>query len=119
MDENDATRPDFTGNPEPLEPTVASGQPQEPAQAPVVYVGPPGIGVAGFVCVMVGLVVPFVGIVGLILSVLGYTQAKRESRPYGLALAGMIIGIIVTVLSILVLSLLVFGLHGTVVTHSG
>ena len=82
-----------------------------------MVLGPPGIGIAGFVCALFGVFVPFAGIVGLILSVVGYTQAKRESRPYGLALAGLIIGIIGTILTIFVLSLLVFG--GPIITVTG
>jgi hypothetical protein len=116
MDENDATRSDLAGSPGP--PPV-SGPLQESAQTPAVYKGPPGVGIAGFVCVLVGLFVPFVGIVGLILSIVGYTQAKRENLPYGLALAGMIIGIIVTVLSIVVLFFLVFGATAVHVSHGG
>ena len=59
---------------------------------------------AGFVCVLVGLLVPLVGIVGLVLSILGYRQAKRENRPGGLALAGMIIGIVATLSSLILLA---------------
>jgi type II secretory pathway pseudopilin PulG len=69
--------------------------------------GAPGIGVAGFVCVLVGLLVPLVGIVGLVLSILGYRQATREDRSRGLALAGMIIGIVVTVSSLFLLAVAV------------
>ena len=67
--------------------------------------GAPGIGVAGFVCVIIGLFVPVIGIVGLVLSILGYRQAKREDRPHGLALAGMIIGIVATVASLVLLAI--------------
>ncbi len=58
--------------------------------------GSPGIGVAGFVLVIVGLFVPLVGLVGLILSIVGYAQAKREGLSTGLSLAGIIIGAIAT-----------------------
>lgn len=65
--------------------------------------GSPGIGVAGFILVIVGLIVPFVGLVGLILSIVGYRQAKREGLSTGLSLAGTIIGAIATILGILIL----------------
>ncbi|MBN2204873.1 MAG: hypothetical protein JW767_07615 [Thermoleophilia bacterium] len=64
---------------------------------PVVVVrkeSSPGIATAGFVLVLVGLFVPLVGLVGFILSILGYRQAKREGLPTGLGLAGIIIGAI-------------------------
>ena len=111
MDENDATGSDLAASPEP---PVASDVPQQSAQAPVAYVGPPGVGIAGFVCALFGVIVPFAGIVGLILSIVGYRQARRESRPYGLALAGLIIGIIEAILTIFILTLLVFG--GPIIT---
>lgn len=132
MDENDTTRLDGAGIPEPPappEPPVApdaqvppppppaagyepaAQAPQYPPPQAAYYSGAsapapapqgaPGIGVAGFVCVLVGLFVPFVGIIGLILSIVGYNKAKRENRPHGLALAGMIIGIVATVLGII------------------
>ena len=66
--------------------------------------GAPGIGVAGFICVLVGFLVPLVGIVGLVLSILGYQQAKRENRPRGLALAGIIIGVVATIVSLILLA---------------
>ena len=125
MDETDITRPDFAANPEPQEPPLAPAPTETPVApppppagyapapqyaptqsyyaAPPAPLGAPGIGVAGFVCVIVGLFVPIVGIVGLILSIIGYSQAKRENRPQGLALAGMIIGIVATVLGIIIL----------------
>jgi cytokinesis protein len=57
----------------------ASPPPAAFASAPVTPVSPtcapppqplgaPGIAIAGFVCVLVGLFIPFVGIVGLVLS---------------------------------------------------
>jgi multisubunit Na+/H+ antiporter MnhB subunit len=49
--------------------------------------GTPGIGIAGFVLSILGF-----SIIGLVLSWVGYAQAKREGRPSGLCLAGIIIG---------------------------
>jgi hypothetical protein len=47
----------------------------------------PAIGIAGFVLSIVGA-----SIIGLILSWVGYAQAKREGQSSGLCLAGIIIG---------------------------
>ena len=49
--------------------------------------GTPGIGIAGFVLSLLGI-----SLIGVILSWIGYAQAKREGRPRGLCLAGIIIG---------------------------
>jgi len=56
--------------------------------------------------VLVGLFVPLVGLVGFILSWVGYAQAKREGRPQGLALAGTIIGAVATILGVLFIILI-------------
>jgi hypothetical protein len=66
---------------------------------------PPGIAVAGFVLAVAGFVVP-VGVlwwVGLGLSWPGYTEAVRQKLPSGLALAGLIINAVMTVLSVVFL----------------
>ena len=63
--------------------------------------GTPGAGVAGFVLVIVGLFVPFVAPVGLILSIVGYRQAKREGLSTVLSLAGLIVGAIITFVTII------------------
>jgi hypothetical protein len=65
--------------------------------------GAPGIAVAGFVMVLVGLFIPIVGLIGFILSWVGLSQAKREGRPRGLALAGTIIGAVATILGIILI----------------
>lgn len=38
----------------------------------------PQQGVAGFILAIFGLVVPFVGMAGLVMSIVGYRQANRE-----------------------------------------
>jgi hypothetical protein len=47
--------------------------------------GAPGIGVAGFVLSLLGA-----SPIGIVLSWVGYAQAKREGRQSGLCLAGII-----------------------------
>ncbi len=85
----------------------------QPRAAP----GSPGIGVAGFVLVIVGLFVPFVGLLGLILSIVGYRQAKREGLSTGLSIAGTIIGVVATIIGMLIL-LLLFAAIGTTTTST-
>ena len=51
--------------------------------------GAPGIGVAGFVLSLLGVTV-----IGIILSWVGLAQARREGRPAGLCIAGIVIGFI-------------------------
>jgi hypothetical protein len=66
---------------------------------------PPGIAIAGFVLAIAGFIVPF-GVlwwVGLGLSWTGYAQAVRERLPTGLALAGLIVNAVMTVLSVVFL----------------
>jgi hypothetical protein len=63
--------------------------------------GIPGIGIAGFVLSVLG-----VSVLGLILSWVGYAQARREERPSGLCLAGIIIGaagLVVTVVIVVII----------------
>jgi hypothetical protein len=69
---------------------------------------PPGIAIAGFVLAIAGFVFPL-GVawwVGLGLSWAGYRQAVREQLPTGLALAGLIINAVMTVLSVIFLLIL-------------
>ena len=56
-----------------------------------------GWAVAGFVCSLVGLFVPFLGILGIIFSAIGLKSSKR-----GLAIAGLVIGIVAVVVPILI-----------------
>jgi hypothetical protein len=61
----------------------------------------PGVGVAGFICSLVGLVVPLLGLLGLILSIVGRRQAKRFGMATRLSTAGIVIGVISTVFGLL------------------
>ena len=81
--------------------------------------GSPGIGVAGFVLVLVGLFVPFLGLIGFIMSIVGYRQAKREGLNTGLSLAGVIIGAIATVIGIIVLLAILAAIATTSTSSSG
>ena len=69
----------------------------------------PGIGVAGFVLSLLGISLP-----GLILSWVGYAKAKREGLPSGLCIAGIIIGavgLVITVIVYVALSAAVSSVH--------
>ena len=63
----------------------------------------PRIGVAGFICSLVGLCVPLLGILGLILSIAGRREAERLGMAKGLSSAGIVIGVISTLFGLLVL----------------
>ncbi|AMM19508.1 hypothetical protein AX769_04325 [Frondihabitans sp. PAMC 28766] len=58
--------------------------------------GTSGMAIAGFVLAFFGVL----DIVGLILSIIAFRAAKRENRPRGLALAGIIIAAVTIVLAI-------------------
>src|SRR3954470_5973541 len=69
-----------------------------------------GIGVAGFVCGLVGLVlcwVPWVGLLlgltGIALSAVGISQGKKKGASTGLPIAGLVCGIIALIPQIFVL----------------
>lgn len=78
--------------------------PQQPTAAstprPKVEPGEPGyaLGVAGFITSFIW------GIVGIVLSAVGLSQSKRINKGNTLAFAGLIIGIVQTVLSTLVIA---------------
>ncbi len=57
----------------------------------------PGIAIAGFVCSIVGLLpIPLLGLIGLILSAVGWAKARKVGAPIGLAVTGVIVGAITT-----------------------
>lgn len=102
--------PSAAAQPSGVQPEQA--QPQSPYQQPCQPQAPSqsnGLGVAGFVVSLCGLVlcwVPFLdlvlGVTGLILSAFG-----MKRLPKGLATAGLVIGIIATVISIIMLILII------------
>ena len=57
---------------------------------------------AGLVLVLVGIIVPFVWIVGVVLCVLAVRQGRREQRPYGTAVAGLWIAAVLLTISLVV-----------------
>ena len=88
-----------------------------PGYAPVGYpaYAPPaptnGVGVAGFVTGLVGLVlcwIPFLGFLlagtGVVLSGVGISQGRKTGASTGLAIAGLVCGIIGAIPGLLVLA---------------
>ncbi|MGY1604660.1 hypothetical protein [Geodermatophilus sp. SYSU D00815] len=70
-----------------------------------------GLGVAGFVCGLVGLVlcwVPWIGmllgLVGVVLGGIGISQGKKKGASTGLAIAGLVCGILAVLVWILLLA---------------
>tara|TARA_B100000780_G_C21044593_1_gene419333 strand:+ start:171 stop:818 length:648 start_codon:yes stop_codon:yes gene_type:complete len=59
--------------------------------------GGSGFAVAGFICSLVGLFVPFLAVLGVIFSAIGLNSSR-----HGLALAGLIIGIVALVVPFLI-----------------
>lgn len=92
-------------------------QPQYPnyePQQPQYYAAPSskwnGMAIAGFVCSF------FFSLIGLVLSIIGYSQTKKSGERGGdFALAGIIISAVSLALSILAIILL-FVVFGTVIT---
>jgi hypothetical protein len=86
-------------------PQAGYGYPQAPTQ-PATN----GIGVAGFVTGLLGLVlcwVPWLGIllaiVGTALSGVGIAQGKKKGQSVGLAIAGLVCGIIALIPAVLIM----------------
>lgn len=80
-----------------------------------------GLGIAGFILSIVSFVVCCFGssvgwvcfitvIVGLVLSIISRSKAKKAGRKNGLATAGMIISIIFIVLWVIVFALAIIGI---------
>ena len=87
---------------------------QQYGQQPTVYVqNAPGngLGVAGFVTGLLGLIfcwVPVLGIVlallGVIMGGVGIATGKKKGAPVGLAIAGLVLGIIALIPAIIIIS---------------
>jgi hypothetical protein len=91
--------------------TPANPPPESPPGVPP-KASAPGIAIAGFVLAIVGLLVPLLGLVGVVFSGIGYARARRQGQPRGLALAGIIIGAVATVVAVVVLILTVAAFWG-------
>lgn len=64
---------------------------------------------AGFVCALFGLGVPLLGVLGLMLSIAARRQAQRLGMAKGLPTAGVVIGVISTVVGLLLLVVALVG----------
>jgi hypothetical protein len=69
----------------------------------------PALAEAGFVCSLFGLGVPLLGVLGLILSIAARRQAQRLGMAKGLSTAGIVIGVIGTVVGPLLLLVALVG----------
>lgn len=86
----------YCGSPPPGQVTAAAQHVQY--APPLSNLGAPGVGVAGFVLSLLGF-----SLLGIILSWMGLSQAKREGRPTGLCIAGIVIGFIWLAISIILI----------------
>ncbi len=78
-----------------------SRPPSGPRQTAPPSVRNQRLGLIGLVASLAGLIAPFMGLLGLILSLVAYRRAKRYGTARGFAIAGIVVGI---------LSLLIYGL---------
>lgn len=78
---------------------TAGGENRQPGVLPT-----PGMAIAGFICSLLGLVLPFLGFLGLILSAISLGNANETGAPKGLAIAGVVLGIIAVVSGLLFLA---------------
>jgi hypothetical protein len=88
--------------------------PQPYGYAPVPQTPSNGLGVAGFVTGLVGLVLCWVpwfgmllGLVGIVLSGIGIAQGKKKGASIGLAIAGLVCGILAVLVWIVLLAFVV------------
>ncbi len=94
----------YYGQPAQYPPPPGYGYPQSSS-------GTNGLGVAGFVCGLVGLIFFWIPFLGIILALLGVTmggigmqQAKRTNSAPGLAIAGLVLGIVALIPAVVVLA---------------
>jgi hypothetical protein len=69
----------------------------------------PALAEAGFMCSLFGLGVPLLGVLGLILSIAARRQAQQLGMAKGLSTAGIVIGVISTVVGPLLLLVALVG----------
>ncbi len=109
---SNATPQPYGAQPQPQ--PYAAQPPYYAQQAPTVYVqnAPTnGLGTAGFVTGLLGLLfcwVPALGIVlallGVIMGGVGISSGKKKGAPTGLAIAGLVLGVIALVPAIIFIS---------------
>ncbi|WP_448625863.1 hypothetical protein [Geodermatophilus sp. URMC 64] len=100
----------------------AAPAPQPYGYAPAPQAPGNGLGVAGFVTGLVGLVLCWVpwfgmvlGLVGVVLGGIGISQGKKKGAPTGLAIAGLVCGILAVLVWLLLLAF-VFSIASSVST---
>ena len=81
----------------------------DPAGSRPTTASHPALAEAGFICSLFGLGVPLLGVLGLILSLAARRQAERLGMTNGLSTAGIVLGIISTVVGILLLLVALVG----------
>lgn len=116
--------PEFPQNPAAPTPPAWNGAPADPAAGytpPAPYGGAPSATVPasppGRVLSIIGLVLAFVAApVGLILSIVAAVKLGKAGAPKGLAIAGIIVGAIITLLWIIGIILFVTVLGGVIGT---
>jgi hypothetical protein len=105
-------------------PQPASGYPGYPQYSGGYPVRPPvgtnGLAIASLVCSVAGVLCVIGGIAGIICGAIALSQIKQTGEEgRGLALAGLIVGIVTVVIALLIviLQLAVFGAIGLHPTH--
>jgi hypothetical protein len=81
----------------------------DPAESRPTTVSQPALAEAGFVCSLFGLGIPLLGVLGVILSIAARRQAQRLGMAKGLSTAGIVIGVIGTVVGLLLLLVALVG----------
>ena len=78
--------------------------PVNPYPAPQAGGASNGLGIAALILAVVGLCVPFLGLVGLVLGIVAISKARNEGR--GLAIAAIAVGAVSFLMSFLLIGLL-------------
>ena len=98
-------QPEYQGAPVPQQPMYAPQQVFVQAAAPTN-----GLGVAGFVTGLLGLIlcwVPWLGVllagIGVVLSGIGISTGKKKGASTGLAIAGLVCGIIALIPAVIIM----------------
>jgi hypothetical protein len=107
-------QPDYPPAPPPYQPAMYNAPPPGYGYPAPVYVQQPpsnGVGVAGFVTGLLGLILCWFPVVGLILGVLGIilggvgiSTSRKTGAGSGLAIAGLVLGVISLVPAIIIIA---------------